>query len=148
MSSTHQSFTAPRPQSMANILQLLCPDTVHTSKLQTTAFPSAEQSGCALGCLTCCRLKADDPFQVNQVFTAVWNCMGLYPLIYAAILIPGARTDKVQASTCGSAFAFFVLAKHGWVVTDLPACSSRRCCRVDICILPSMKPYRHVLKLS
>ncbi|KAF8072514.1 hypothetical protein HT031_000174 [Scenedesmus sp. PABB004] len=51
-------------------------------------------------------LKADDPFQVNVVFTALWNCMGLYPLIYAAILIPGARTDKLPAwpFVCASVF--------------------------------------------
>lgn len=39
------------------------------------------------------RLQQEDPFAVNEVFTAVWNCMGLYPLIYAAILIPAARND-------------------------------------------------------
>jgi hypothetical protein len=42
-----------------------------------------------------CRLKNDDPFLVNDVFTSVWNFMGLYPLLYAAILIPGARSNKV-----------------------------------------------------
>eukprot|EP00879_Flechtneria_rotunda_P013154 GHRR01013739.1.p1 GENE.GHRR01013739.1~~GHRR01013739.1.p1 ORF type:complete len:299 (+),score=83.87 GHRR01013739.1:227-1123(+) len=42
-------------------------------------------------------LKVDDPFHVNEVFTAVWNFMALYPLIYAAILVPGARTNKLPA---------------------------------------------------
>ena len=40
--------------------------------------------------------KPDDPFQVNPVFEAIWNCMGLYPLIYAALLIPGARSKRVR----------------------------------------------------
>jgi hypothetical protein len=40
---------------------------------------------------------------VNDVFTSVWNFMGLYPLLYAAILIPGARSNKVRpAATCCS----------------------------------------------
>lgn len=48
-----------------------------------------------------CSLKADDPFQVNAVFTAVWNCMGLYPLIWASILVPGGRGEgKVGPSCC------------------------------------------------
>jgi len=48
-----------------------------------------------------CSLKADDPFQVNAVFTAVWNCMGLYPLIWASILVPGGRGEgKVGTSCC------------------------------------------------
>lgn len=32
---------------------------------------------------------------MNEVFTSVWNFMGLYPLLYAAMLIPGARSNKV-----------------------------------------------------
>eukprot|EP00879_Flechtneria_rotunda_P025132 GHRR01026691.1.p1 GENE.GHRR01026691.1~~GHRR01026691.1.p1 ORF type:complete len:269 (+),score=50.26 GHRR01026691.1:846-1652(+) len=48
-------------------------------------------------CLYACSLKVDDPFHVNEVFTAVWNFMALYPLIYAAILVPGARTNKLPA---------------------------------------------------
>lgn len=27
------------------------------------------------------------------MFTAVWNCMGLYPLIWASILVPGGRGE-------------------------------------------------------
>jgi hypothetical protein len=51
--------------------------------------------------LACRRLKADDPFQVNEVFTAVWNCMGLYPLLYAAILIPAARGEEGKVRRTG-----------------------------------------------
>jgi hypothetical protein len=44
------------------------------------------------------RLQPDDPFHVNEVFVSVWNCMGLYPLLYAAMLIPAARGGgKVRA---------------------------------------------------
>ena len=43
--------------------------------------------------LSCYSLKADDPFTVNPVFTAVWNCMGLYPLIWASILVPAGREE-------------------------------------------------------
>ncbi|KIZ07603.1 hypothetical protein MNEG_0350 [Monoraphidium neglectum] len=48
-------------------------------------------------------LKPDDPFQVtpghrvNTVFAALFNAMGFYPLIYAALLIPAARSDKLPA---------------------------------------------------
>eukprot|EP00775_Hariotina_reticulata_P004252 gene4252-4503_t len=51
-------------------------------------------------------LKAEDAYQVNEVFTSVWNFMGLYPLLYAAILIPSARTSKVPAwpFVCASVF--------------------------------------------
>jgi hypothetical protein len=50
-----------------------------------------------------CRLKAEDPFQVNEVFTCVWNFMGLYPLIYAALLIPAARSNRVRSLSCSLA---------------------------------------------
>ncbi|WIA28357.1 hypothetical protein OEZ86_010904 [Tetradesmus obliquus] len=51
-------------------------------------------------------LKAEDPFVVNEVFTSVWNFMGLYPLLYAAMLIPGARSNKLPAwpFVCASVF--------------------------------------------
>lgn len=53
-------------------------------------------------CVLCCaRLKPDDPFQVNAVFTAVWNCMGLYPLIWASILVPGSRGEGKVRATAG-----------------------------------------------
>jgi hypothetical protein len=35
--------------------------------------------------------------KVNAVFAAVFNAMGLYPLIYAALLIPAARSDRLPA---------------------------------------------------
>jgi hypothetical protein len=31
------------------------------------------------------------------VFSAVFNAMGLYPLVYAALLIPAARSNKARA---------------------------------------------------
>ena len=34
--------------------------------------------------------------QVNTVFAAVFNAMGLYPLIYASLLIPAARSNRVR----------------------------------------------------
>lgn len=34
--------------------------------------------------------------QVNAVFAALFNAMGLYPLIYAALLIPAARSNRVR----------------------------------------------------
>jgi hypothetical protein len=55
-----------------------------------------------------CRLKADDPFQVNEVFTAVWNCMGLYPLIWASILVPGGRGEGKVGGTPASAAALLM----------------------------------------
>jgi hypothetical protein len=55
-----------------------------------------------------CRLKADDPFQVNEVFTAVWNCMGLYPLIWASILVPGGRGEGKVGGTAASAAALLM----------------------------------------
>ncbi|KAI8473704.1 MAG: hypothetical protein J3K34DRAFT_457213 [Monoraphidium minutum] len=42
-------------------------------------------------------LKQEDPFVVNSVFAALFNAMGLYPLIYAALLIPAARSSKLPA---------------------------------------------------
>lgn len=51
-------------------------------------------------------LKAEDPFQVNEVFTCVWNFMGLYPLIYAALLIPAARSNRLPAWPFVSASVF------------------------------------------
>lgn len=68
-------------------------------------FCSAPSPSSLTGFVLCCaylpplalfshRLKADDPFQVNGVFTAVWNCMGLYPLIWASILVPGGRGES------------------------------------------------------
>jgi hypothetical protein len=40
--------------------------------------------------------KAEDPYVVNAAFEAVWNCMGFYPAIYGALLIPAARSNKVS----------------------------------------------------
>ncbi|GBF96446.1 hypothetical protein Rsub_09245 [Raphidocelis subcapitata] len=39
-------------------------------------------------------LKQEDPYQVNTVFAALFNAMGIYPLIYAALLIPAARSNN------------------------------------------------------
>lgn len=39
-------------------------------------------------------LPTDKP-QVNTVFSAVFNAMGIYPLVYASLLIPAARSNKV-----------------------------------------------------
>lgn len=58
----------------------LCAAYTHNHALSHTHLPT-------------CRLKPDDPFEVNPVFTAVWNCMGLYPLIWASILVPGGRGE-------------------------------------------------------
>eukprot|EP00877_Chromochloris_zofingiensis_P013454 jgi/Chrzof1/8362/Cz03g07180.t1 len=41
--------------------------------------------------------KAEEPYQVNAVFTALFNIMGIYPLIFAALLIPAARSNKLPA---------------------------------------------------
>jgi hypothetical protein len=60
-----------------------------------------------------CRLKNEDPFVVNDVFTSVWNFMGLYPLLYAAILIPGARSNKVrQPQQCSA------VSKQGCITSN------------------------------
>jgi hypothetical protein len=50
----------------------------------------------------------NNPPQVNAVFSALFNAMGLYPLVYAALLIPAARSNKVGAGAgfdgaCGAA---------------------------------------------
>lgn len=39
-------------------------------------------------------------FQVNAAFAAIFNAMGIYPLIYAALLIPAARSNKVRGTHC------------------------------------------------
>lgn len=51
-------------------------------------------------------LKSEDPFQVNAVFSALFNAMGLYPLVYAALLIPGGRSNKLPAWPFVSASVF------------------------------------------
>lgn len=42
-------------------------------------------------------LKPDDPYQVNTIYTSVFNMMGIYPLVYASLLIPAARSNKLPA---------------------------------------------------
>jgi hypothetical protein len=41
---------------------------------------------------------AGEDFVVNQVYTALFNIMGIWPLIYACLLIPGGRSDNKVGS--------------------------------------------------
>ncbi|KAK8939305.1 hypothetical protein KSP40_PGU004602 [Platanthera guangdongensis] len=37
-------------------------------------------------------LKGDDGYQMNQVLVALWNIMGLWPIIYGMLLLPAGRS--------------------------------------------------------
>jgi hypothetical protein len=50
-------------------------------------------------------LGVDDGVQINAVFTQLFFIMGLWPAIYAALLIPSARSgNKVTAAALRSLF--------------------------------------------
>mmetsp|Transcript_16127 Transcript_16127/g.34903 ORF Transcript_16127/g.34903 Transcript_16127/m.34903 type:complete len:271 (+) Transcript_16127:1-813(+) len=61
-------------------------------------------------------ITKDDTYQVNQVFYCLFNIMGIYPAIYASLLIPAGRSEnKVPAwpfVTLSFAFGVFALLPY------------------------------------
>ncbi|CAI9772590.1 unnamed protein product [Fraxinus pennsylvanica] len=39
-------------------------------------------------------LKRDDGFQMNEVIVALWDIMGLWPLVYSMLLLPTGRRGR------------------------------------------------------
>ncbi|KAF8111982.1 hypothetical protein N665_0069s0009 [Sinapis alba] len=58
-------------------------------------------------------LKGDDGFRMNQILVALWYIMGLWPVVYAMLLLPTGRS-KTQA------WPFVVLSFFGGVYALLP----------------------------
>lgn len=58
-------------------------------------------------------LKGDDGFRMNQILVGLWYIMGLWPVVYAMLLLPTGRS-KTQA------WPFVVLSFFGGVYALLP----------------------------
>ncbi|XP_020599016.1 uncharacterized protein LOC110038492 [Phalaenopsis equestris] len=67
-------------------------------------------------------LKGDDAYRMNEVLVALWNIMGLWPMIYSMLLLPTGRSSRSKVpvwpflflSIFGGAYAlipYFVLWK-------------------------------------
>ncbi|KAG9152387.1 hypothetical protein Leryth_016768 [Lithospermum erythrorhizon] len=61
-------------------------------------------------------LKGDDGFHVNQVLVALWNIMGLWPLVYSMLLLPTARSAKNRITV----WPFLVLSFFGGAYALIP----------------------------
>ncbi|XP_051151899.1 uncharacterized protein LOC127265915 [Andrographis paniculata] len=58
----------------------------------------------------------DDGFEMNRVLVAVWNMMGIWPLVYSMLLIPTARSYKSKIPV----WPFLLLSLFGGIYALLP----------------------------
>ncbi|XP_010532967.1 PREDICTED: uncharacterized protein LOC104808842 [Tarenaya hassleriana] len=61
-------------------------------------------------------LKGDDGFRMNQILTSLWYIMGLWPLVYAMLLLPTGSSSKNKIP----AWPFVVASVFGGVYVLLP----------------------------
>lgn len=61
-------------------------------------------------------LKGDDGYQMNQVLVALWNIMGLWPIIYGMLLLPAGRSSRSKVPV----WPFLVLSFFGGAYALIP----------------------------
>ena len=59
-------------------------------------------------------LGVNDGVQINAVFTQLFFVMGLWPCIYAALLIPSARSGNKVTGLLGTPLLLSLHAVHLW----------------------------------
>ncbi|KAL4555342.1 hypothetical protein LXL04_037960 [Taraxacum kok-saghyz] len=62
-----------------------------------------------------CYLIGDDGFQLNHVIVALWNIMGLWPLVYCMLLIPSGRSSKGSVPVFPFLIVSFFLGAYGLI---------------------------------
>ncbi|KAK8913832.1 hypothetical protein KSP39_PZI023948 [Platanthera zijinensis] len=59
-------------------------------------------------------LKGDDGYQMNQILVALWNIMGLWPIIYGMLLLPaGRRSSRFYHLVSEESLLRIGMAGHG-----------------------------------
>ncbi|KAI3753516.1 hypothetical protein L2E82_25571 [Cichorium intybus] len=60
-------------------------------------------------------LIGDDGFQLNHVIVALWNIMGLWPLVYSMLLIPSGRSSKGSVPVFPFSILSFFFGAYGLI---------------------------------